>query len=145
MKKLLCYAGTVMYSLLTGYLIWLLFFYITKWTMTFDWTSVIISAILGFMFLFVEIAFITSLISFPLIYLCGFINRAKWIPIIVLILLGLATAAFPWTVADWNVTPNIFMAAILSISAILIYAAYISVIFGMNDTGEDKEPEENFL
>lgn len=144
MKKLLCYAGSIMYSLFTGYLIWLLFFYLTKLTMTFGWTGVILSTVLGGVFLFVEIAFIISLISFPLIYLCGFVIHAKWVSVSVLGLLGLATVALPWTIADYSIIPNIVMASILSICALLIFAAYVSIILGLKDISEEK-PNQNYL
>lgn len=133
-----------MYSLLTGYLIWLLFFYITKWTMTFGWIGIIITAIFGAIFLFVEIAFVISIISFPLIYLCGFINSTKWISAGALGIMGLATAALPWTIADFSIIPNIVMSSILSISALLIFAAYIAIIIGLKDITEEK-PNQNFL
>lgn len=133
-----------MYSLFTGYLIWLLFFYLTKLTLTFGWIGVILSTVLGAVFLFVEIAFIISLMSFPLIYLCGFEIRAKWATVSVLGLMGLATVALPWTITNYSIIPNIVMSSILSISALLIFAAYIFIILGLKDITVEK-PNQNYL
>ena len=58
---------------------------------------------------------------------------AKWVSVSVLGLLGLATAALPWTIADYSIIPNIAMASILSICALLIFTAYVSSIFGVKD------------
>lgn len=144
MKKLLCYAGSIVYTSITSYLIWLLFFCLTKWAMTFGWTGVILSMVLGGVFLYVEIAFIISLLSFPLIYLCGVVNRVKWVSIAILSLSGLATAALPWTIADTGNLPNIMMSVLLTVSALLVFLAYIFIILGLMDITEEK-PNQNYL
>ena len=137
MKKLLCAVGSILYSVIAGYLIWLLFFFLTNWAMTFELLGVFLTVILGFSIIGGFVSILTNIILAPLVAMLTASPSIRWFPVIVMGLFGFSSVALPWRAVVWGNGYNIVMAVILSIMALMVFGVYVASIYKIKEITEN--------
>lgn len=137
MKKLLCALGSVLYSVIAGYLIWLLFFFLTDWSMSFGLLGISIIIALGFTLVGGFIAVLVNLIIAPLAMMLAVSPNARWLSILSMGLFGFSTIIMPWRAVVWANAYNIIMAVLLSIMALVMFGVYIVTIYNIKEFAEN--------
>lgn len=130
MKKLLFGLGSILYSIVSSYLLWLIFFFITPWAMSCGWLGVIVYTFIVSSILIGIVSGISQILMIPLLYL-NFSNTSKFVNYFcsfVLLVFGLSSIALPWRAVEfWN-WPNIIMAVSLSYDALMLFGIYIMAL-----------------
>lgn len=129
--NILKFIGSALYGAIASYVIWLLFYWVTPWVMSFGWGGVVISIICG---TFIAGAFMSlcSLILCPLSFMTDN-NASKIIPTILMLFNGFSSARLAWGVDVDYTAPKIVLAITLTILAIVIYITAIQGIWAKRD------------
>lgn len=132
--KILRFIGAALYAALLSYLLYLLLRLITPWFMEqagwfviFTW--VVIIPFLGY----AMVAFAGLIISLPLQTISKDVEKAKIIPVICFIVMGLLSASLPWTLDMEYTTLTVVKAVTMSIFAVGLYLGLIFMTFAGED------------
>ncbi|MDR0938513.1 MAG: hypothetical protein LBN29_04010 [Mediterranea sp.] len=134
MKKMICFLGAAVYGIVAAYLLWLVFYFLSPWLMSFGWLAVILYVIFALGLIGGLIGWIASLIWAPLLLLL----RNSWpiskvIPVIALILFGISAIILPWRMDMGYSLVKIVIAISLSITALITFGSLI--LYKDNDKG----------
>lgn len=128
--KVLKILGSLLYSSIMYYLLWLFFDWITPFIMGLSWVLFILLIIAG-VFLFVFMAQISSWIGFPLVLICNNCNPAKYVQIIPGIIFGFYSVSYPWEqdmdygILQWII--GLFLTNIILITFISLMAVSFKI------------------
>ena len=128
MKKLLCFIGSALYSVIISYLIWLLFTWITPFILSWGWLLAIIYWIFALGLISGLLTSISSFMSVPLIIMVLQCKASKYLSILPLLFFGYCAIVFPWK-ANFDYTILQYLIAFsISSTAFAIYSAIIQVL-----------------
>lgn len=133
MKKILQCAGTFVYSTVAGYLLWLLFYWITPYVMGFGW-------MLMFGFIFIVGGLITPLalsantaLAYPIVFLMRDNKAARVINVFPLLFYGFSAARLPWGLDMEYGFLHYLLGISITITILISFGSLISLPFKFDE------------
>lgn len=127
---LLKFIGSAFYGIIISYLIWLFFYWLTPWVMSFGWGGVIISVLCGTVLVGLFMS-IWPLILSPMLFL---INNtvSKIIPSTAIVFYGYSSIMLPWRLNIDYTIPKLILAVTLTGMVLIIFATALQIIWTSN-------------
>lgn len=129
MKNILNFIGSAIYGIVVSYILWLLFYFLTPWLMSFGWSAVILYWLFAFGLLAGLIGGLSSILLIPLVYLISKCKIAKYLPIAAMLIFGYLTVALPWQLSGEYTFVKIVIAISLSSTALAVFVSLINILF----------------
>lgn len=126
MKKILQCLGTTVYSTVAGYLLWLLFYWMTPYVMGVGWLLFLLYIFLAGGLLTGIIASVNNLLSYPMIFLMKNNIVAKIINILPLLFFGYSAVCLPWGldmdygVLQWLIGISLTITFLISFGSMIV-------------------------
>lgn len=135
MKKVLQILGSIVYALITSYLMWLFFYWITPTAMSVGWWAILAYFAGSFIIMGILVG-LSTVIALPIIYLTKDNKISKWVMLPFFIFYGYSSIMLPYRLnGTFNVSQWI-TAICLSLTALVTFAAFIRIIFKSEDFRE---------
>lgn len=127
---ILKFLGASIYGIVASYLIWLLFYFITPWVMSFGWGGVIVSVIAGSLLVGAFLS-ICALVLSPMM---GMIDNtvSKIIPTLAILFYGYSSVKLPWGLELDYTLPKIILAITISGVALTVFFSALQVVWTSN-------------
>lgn len=125
MMKLLKVLGSLLYSAIMYYLLWLLFYWITPYIMMMSWGWFIAYLFIAGGFISAFVASIAYIIGIPLVFLSKDCKLAKYPPILFGLIFGYSSIVLPWQL---NMDYGVLQWILGILTTIIILIAFISLI-----------------
>lgn len=126
--KFLKFLGALLYAFVSSYLIWLLFYFLVPWLMSFGWIALIIYWILAGGLIAATLKFVSSMITVPLFVLVGGSRISGFIAALIYAFVGIVTVLLPWNLDIPYRLVTIIIGVSLSLTALSIFSMTIAVI-----------------
>lgn len=124
---ILKFLGAALYGIISSYIIWLLFYLLTPWVMSFGWGGVIVSVLCGSILAGVFLSICTLIFSPMLLMIDN--TPSKIIPSIAMLFHGYSSVMLPWRL-DMNYgTPKIILGITVTGVALVLFITAIQVIW----------------
>lgn len=137
MKKIIQCIGAAVYGSVVGYLLWLLFYWMTPYIMGVGWLLFILYLIFASGLITGLVYAATMLLSFPTSLILKGNTAAKIINAIPLLFYGYCSVKLPWGLRMDYGALQYLIAISLSITFLIAFAATIFVPFNLPDKDED--------
>lgn len=124
MKKILCIGGSVLYSILLGYLIWLAMYYAVPYIVHLKWWSVLIYLLFGTLLIGIVVSAI-GIIMLPFFKMCKHTKIARVLAIFPLLFYGYSCVMLPWHLDCDFVLPQYISSIIYDIDIATIFLGII--------------------
>lgn len=122
MKTVLKCLGTIIYSSIAGYILWLLFYWMTPFIMSFGWFMLILYIVIAGGLISQLISNLGMILLIPMRYLLKDCSIAKVINVLCMISFGFSAVRLPWGLDIEYGLLQYIIAASLSITFIVTYA-----------------------
>lgn len=129
MKKMFQCLGTVVYSTIVGYLLWLLFYWITPYVMSVGWLLFLLYIFLAGGLITGVIASINTLLALPMTFLMKDNIVAKIINALPMLFFGYSSICLPWTLDMNYEVLQYLLGGLLTITIFISYIAMITTPF----------------
>lgn len=129
MKKILCFIGSAAYGIVFSYLIWLAFYFLTPWIMSFGLLGFVLLWLFGFGIIAGFIGGISGVLSYPLIKMIFIYKPSKYIPVVSMLFLGYSSVAMPWRFDVEYSLMKIILGLSISIMALILFSTLIYGLF----------------
>lgn len=133
MKKILQCAGTVVYSTVAGYLLWLLFYWMTPYVMGMGWLML-------FAYIFIAAGLITAIalaantaLAFPMVFLMRDNKAARVINVFPFLLYGFSAVRLPWGLDMEYGFLQYILGISLTITILISFGSLISLPFKFDE------------
>lgn len=120
----------ILYTLVSAYLIWLLFYWLVPWLMGFGWLAAIIYWILSFGLIAATFKLLSGLIASPLFGLVGRNKFSGVFAIVIYALFAVSAVLLPWMQPMKYRLITIIIGVSLSLTALSVYGAVINTVAG---------------
>lgn len=120
----------ILYTLVSAYLIWLLFYWLVPWLMGFGWLAAIIYWILAFGLIAATFKLLSGLIASPLFGLVGRNKFSGVFAIVIYALFAVSAVLLPWMQPMKYRLITIIIGVSLSLTALSVYGAVINTVAG---------------
>lgn len=128
MKSILCFIGSALYGAIIPCLLWLLFYSLVPWLMSFGWTAVILYWIFAFGLIVSLLGGIFGFAYLPLLYMTSKCKAAKIIPILSTLFFGYCSIVLPWKVdIDYSLV-KIVIAISLTFTILALYITSVKFL-----------------
>lgn len=128
--EILKFLGSALYGIVVSYAIWLLFYWLTPWIMSFGWGGVSVSIICGSALVGFFMSICTLILS-PMLFMINN-TTSKIIPSIAMLFHGYSSARLSWGL-DINYTaPKIILGITITGVALILFITALQVIWGSN-------------
>lgn len=129
MKYILKVLGTMTYGMLSSYLIWLFFWWITPYVMSASWLMLILYLFLAGGFLSMIAAFVAGMLSVPMGFLMKDNMAAKVIYTILCLIWGYSSCALPFHLDMEFGVRQWILAIMLTGTALCTFASLIATAY----------------
>lgn len=127
--KFFQFVGAVFYAVISAYLVWIVFYWVTPWLMGFGWIALILYWIFAFGLIAWTLKFISFLITYPLFMMVGNNKSAGVVASLVYLCVGGWTILLPWMQAGPYTLVRIIIGVSLSLTAFSIFAMTLNLIW----------------
>lgn len=129
MKKVLQVLGTMTYGMISSWLIWLFFWWITPYVMSASWLLLILYLFLAGGLLSMIAAFVAGMLSVPMSYLMKDNMAAKVVYTILCLIWGYSSCALPFHLDISFGIRQWILALMITGTALCIFASLIAVSY----------------
>lgn len=135
MKGLFYFICSAIYGLITSYLLWLAFYFLSAWAIEWSWFALIVYSSMFFGLIFGLLGGISSIAISPLISMCKKYPSLRYVSIVLFLFYGCCSVACPWRLLPSGLR-EVLISILLSVSAISIFGALIYGIWNARSIGE---------
>lgn len=129
MKKILGILGVMVYGVISNWLIWLFFWWITPYVMSASWLMMILYILIDVCFISFVVSFIAGMLSVPTVILTKDNTAAKVVYTLISLFWGYSSCALPFHLNMEFGTRQWILAIFLVLTALGTFATLIAVTY----------------
>lgn len=133
MKKLFQCVGTLIYSVIASYLLWLLFYWVTPYIMGMGWLMFFLYIFLAGGAVTMIVSLINGLLAVPMVFLMKNNNVAKVINALPMLFHGYSAVCIPWGLNMEYGVLQYFLGISLTIMVLVLFVAMIMAPYKIED------------